>query len=126
MGTANPSDADTLLRIVRGELPLAALTTIGITLRIEQDRCRVENPNRVHVRATVPDLARGVLAHRHDPATLRDWALFIQAADIEVDAPRHPADRILLEALWSAASLTPISPETLAALEQVVCEGTSS
>lgn len=116
------TELDLLLRVIRGELPLRSLGAIGVTVCIEGSRCRVDNPRGLQPQARVPDLAQGVLAHRHDPVALREWALFIQAADIEVDAPRHPAERAVLAALWDAACLNPLGAETVAALERAARE----
>ena len=56
---------------------------------------------------------------RSDPTALRKWALFIQAADFEIAAEDDLPGETVREALWDAAFLTPLSRETVAALESI-------
>ena len=114
--------SDKLIRFVRGELPVESLADIGIRLNLENDSCRVDNPAGIVAQADAPDLAAGMLAHRDDPDKLREWAMFIQAADIELAADDHPHGEVVLDALWDAAFRTSLSPETIAILREIVRE----
>ncbi len=115
-------EADKLSRIVRGDAPLEALEEIGITCHLEDDRCRVDNPRRIAISADARDIARGLLAHHVDLESLRRWAMFIEAADIEITAEAHPLGEIVLNALWDAAFLKPLDDETVKTLQTIVQE----
>jgi hypothetical protein len=81
--------------------------------------CSVQNPRHVELTADVHDLARGLLAHRSDPTALREWALFICASDVDVQAEGHPAGETVLGVLWDASFGNPIAPDVMAFLEDL-------
>jgi hypothetical protein len=118
--TAGTGTYQEVLRgIVRGERPLADLAAVGVSMRRDGASCSVPNPRRVEVTVDVHDLAQGLLAHRSDPAALRDWALFIYASDVDGEAEGHPAGETVLGALWDASFGNPIAPDVAALLEDL-------
>jgi hypothetical protein len=119
MNTGTAVEQETIRQILRGERPLADLALVDMSLRIEGDRIQVENPRRLGATADIRDLARGFLTYLHDPPALRRWALFLQAADFELDLERQPAGDQVLSAMWEASFGNPITAETLATLRQI-------
>ena len=122
MTTITSVEADTLAKVVRGESPLEALHTIGMKCHLEDNRCWVDNPRAIAISADALDLARGLLAYHADPILLRRWAMFIEAADVEITADAHPLGEIVLNALWDAAFLNPLEPGTVKTLQAIVQE----
>jgi hypothetical protein len=118
--TRETADEQLLLQIVPGELPLTTLSSLGMSWHREGSRCWVENPQQISATVQAEDLARGLLAHRSNPQALREWALFIQAADLDLDLEGHPAEEWLVQALWGAAFLEPPPEEVVQELEHLV------
>jgi hypothetical protein len=107
MTNVTPVAAQVLRQVIRGELPLGDLTGIGIKLTKHDvdgaSAIRVKGPPELQVSVSVEDLARGLLALRHDAAALRDWALFFQAFDgLQHDAETHASGEFVLETIWDA------------------------
>lgn len=113
------TDQDTVHQIVRGERPLADLRLVGMSLRRSGDAWAVENPRGVSAVVGVPDLARGLLAHRSDPEALRAWAMFIQASDLDLDVEGRPGGELVLAAVWDAAFANPPGEELARKLERL-------
>jgi len=108
-----------ILQVVRGERPWSDLSALGITMRLEGNRCAVQNPHGHDASADVHDLAKGLLAHLSKPASLRESALFVNAADVDQAVEDHPASDTVLDALWDAGFGNPIRPDVVRVLEEL-------
>jgi hypothetical protein len=113
------TEQETVRQIVRGQRPLTDLALAGMLLRVEGTRCQVDNPRRVETAVDVRDVAQGFLSYLHDPVALRLWALFLQAADVDLETGGSPEADTVLTALWDAAFGNPIAAETIAALRRI-------
>jgi hypothetical protein len=108
----NGSDDNIVLTIIRGQQPIAALATAGVTMSFRaadpEGKSRqiiITQDRPFGVQATVADIAAGLIRHISNPDELSDWATFLLAADWIDFEPleRHPDGDILLEALWNAS-----------------------
>ncbi|HYV35685.1 MAG TPA: hypothetical protein VE988_08270 [Gemmataceae bacterium] len=112
------SPAQALREVLRGERPLNDLNDIGMCFHIEQTadgtRCWVDNPQQITVIASLADLAHGLLALLHDPSALREWALFVNASDVDFDPEGQTAGEALLEAIHDASFGNRIESRVLA------------
>ena len=115
-------EADVLSKVIRGETSLEALEEIGMICHLEDSRCWVDNPLQITVSADLHDIASGLLAHRDDPASLRRWALFIEAADVEISTDAHAHREVVLNALWDAAFLNSLDAGCIRILKTIVQE----
>jgi hypothetical protein len=122
MATAGDQESALLRDVVRGERPLGDLARAGLSLLRNGNACRVENPRGVSTSADAADLAAGILAHRNDLESLREWAMFVTCSDVEVTAERHPDGETVLGALWDASFGNPISPDVFEVLKHVAGE----
>lgn len=122
MNASTATDQNLLREIVRGKRPLRHLQILGMRLELQGNHCRVANPRHISTSVDVHDLAMGLVTYLSDPEALREWALFIQAGDVDLDVEDHPAGEAVLKALWDAAFMNPINPlavDTLKQLEKV-------
>ena len=110
---------ETILQVVRGERPWTDLRALGIDIRLEGDRCQVENPQHLEAVAYVHDLARGLLAHRQDPRALREWAFVMEAVDVDLDVEHHSAGDLVRNALWDASFGNPIAADVWQTIEEL-------
>lgn len=104
------------LSVIRGELPLGALSGIGIEISCRENSCKLDSKViGVLVTPLITDLAQGFLTYQDSGKKLRLWAFFIlgeSAVDLsEVEA--HPQGNALIEALWDASSSGEISSHTI-------------
>jgi hypothetical protein len=113
------TDAEQLRRIVRGEQPLTDLSSLAMSVHLEDNRCTVENPRRIAVSVSIHDLAHGLLTYLHDARALREWAMFLHAADLDLAVEDHSSGELVLNALWDAAFMNPIADSVVNALEQL-------
>lgn len=120
MTSITAAESDMLSKVVRGESPLEALEAIGMKCHLEGNRCWVDNPRQITASADTRDLACGLLAYRADPILLRRWAMFIEAADIEISAEEHPFGDVVLNALWDAAFSKVLDADTIKTLQSIV------
>jgi hypothetical protein len=121
MRAGTTAEQQTLRQIVRGERPLRDLENIGMSWRREGSRCHVDNPRGISAVADVHDLAHGLQTYLPSPEQLRDWALFVNAADVDLEVENHPDGETVLNALWDASFANPIDPkvrETIKRLAQ--------
>jgi hypothetical protein len=91
-------------------------------MQMDGSRCSVKNPRNLSLTADVHDLVCGFLANRNDPQGLREWAMFIQGADVDLEVEDHPDGDVVLDAIWDAAFLNPIKPEAMKILENLAQE----
>ena len=91
-------------------------------MRLDGGRCSVSNPRKLPLTADIHDLASGFLANRNNPQGLREWAMFIQAADVDLEVEDHPDGDVVLDAIWDAAFVNPIKPEAMKILEKLAQE----
>jgi hypothetical protein len=104
------------LAVIRGEIPLSALSEIGVQVSCQEDGCKLDSKvTEVLSTPLVADLAQGLLTYQADSDNLRLWAFFILAessminlAEIEL----HPQGEVLMEALWDASSFGSINEDT--------------
>ena len=117
MKIRNESNAAGILRqIVRGERPWTELEDIGIHVRANGDGFEIENSQHVTVIVGAEDLSLGILAYRHDPAELREWASMILADAISCDLQlkQTAEEQDLLSSLWDVSFGKGLSPTALA------------
>jgi hypothetical protein len=92
-----------VLRIVRGEAPISALRSAGVTIT-ETGLVRAKSRIEI-IHPTLDDLAAGLLHHRARKS-LAKWAAFVIRAEfIDIQPERDSADwDALLGAVWDAAA----------------------
>ena len=120
--SAKSQDEETILEFVRGERPWNELQAVGIRIKLDGDRCEVENPRQIIAVANAHDLAQGLLKYLSDREKLRTWAFIVQAASVfvDLDVEQHPNGEVLLDALWNAAHGNPVAEESVQAAEQLI------
>lgn len=98
--------AATLLAVIRGEMPLSALSGIGVQISCQEDSCQLDSKvTGVFVTPLASDLAQGFVTYHTNSLELKLWAFFllgeaaIDFAEVEV----HPQGETLIEALWNAS-----------------------
>jgi hypothetical protein len=96
-----------ILAVIKGEMPLSALTDVGIQVHWEDGSYKlVSEIMPVVITPTASDLASGLLTYRASPAELRLWAFFLLAESGGVDlveVESHPQGDLLINALWDAS-----------------------
>ena len=123
MTAATITDRETLRQIVRGERHLSDLPALGMTMKMVENRVAVDNPRKVVTAVGIQDLAKGLLTNLGDQVRLREWALFIQAADVDFDLEGEPQGEAILAALWDAAFGNPLEPELPELLQRLASNG---
>jgi hypothetical protein len=100
MKSTMTDDQETIRQMVRGEIPWTQLKAIGISIVLEGNRCKIENPRGIVARANVHDLAKGLLAYLNNPVELRQWAYLLEASStfLDLDVEDHPAGEQMLRA----------------------------
>lgn len=108
-----------VLAVVRGELALDNLDTIGVSVVITDTPdgkvCKVQSKIPIVVDVTIADIAKGLLALRFSQHELMNWAVFIFAADV-IDMEQvheHSQGEIVLNALWVAAFEGEVTRDTV-------------
>src|SRR6266404_9657425 len=79
MKSTMTDDQETIRQMVRGEIPWTQLKAIGISIDLEGNRCKIENPRGIVAKADVHDLAKGLLSYLNNVAELRQWACLLEA-----------------------------------------------
>ena len=126
MSVETTTDRDTLRQIVRGDRSLADLSALGMTLKLANNRSSIDNPRKISTRVDIHDVAHGLVANLKDPERLREWALFLNAADVDFDFEGHPLGERVLTALWDASFQNPIAPSVLEVLESLAKHGSEA
>jgi hypothetical protein len=113
MKSTSAEDQEIVRRMVRGEIPWTQLKVIGISIDLEDGRCKIENPKGIVAKADVHDLAKGLLSYLHHPGKLREWAYLMEAGStfLDLDVEDHPSGEPLMQALWKASFGEPISED---------------
>lgn len=119
-----PRFSDVVLGVIRSELPVATLETVGIRLVLKEGHYELKSQGGLEVvTPSVLDLARGMLAHLAHPTELKPWAFFVLgesgAIDLE-EVESHPQGELLISALWDASFEGKISDDALRAAENLV------
>ena len=113
MKSPRTDDQETIRQMVRGEIPWTQLKAIGISIDLEGNRCKIENPRGIVAKADVHDLAKGLLSYLNNAAELRRWAYLLEAGStfLDLDVEDHPSGDQMLQALWKASFGEPISED---------------
>jgi hypothetical protein len=112
----NNMNANAILAIIRGEMPLSVLPELGIEITCHEGNFKLRSsPSSVIVKPSISDIARGILAHQLNRSDLRAWAFFVLGeADIDLEKiESDPQGEMLVEALWEASSTGEIRQEVL-------------
>ena len=108
--------ADTILAVIRGEMPLSILPELGVEIVKEEGRLELKSgPSEVIVKPSVSDIAGGLITHRLNPDDLMTWAFFVlSASDINFEKVElHPQGELLIKALWDASFEGEVSQDVL-------------
>lgn len=101
------AEASELIRaFVRGERSWRALEKAGVYIELRGDEYEIDNPWQLVVKASLRDIAQGLLAHRISNDQLRHWAGIILAGSSFLDLSEFETTsegNILLSAIWDAA-----------------------
>ena len=119
MSAATHEEQTAILNVVRGSRPWKDLSAFGVVMRLDGDRCTLDNPRHITATVSPADLAQGFARLHHDPTALREWAFLVEAMDVDLAMDEHPAGEMLLEALWDASFGNPIHPKQLDAILQI-------
>src|SRR5207248_5806034 len=121
MKSPRTDDQETIRQMVRGEIPWTQLRAIGISIDLEGNRCKIENPRGTVAKADIHDLAKGLLSYLHNPAGLRQWAYLLEASSafLDLDVESHPSGDQMLQVLWKASFGESISEEEKKLVEQL-------
>lgn len=114
--------AQRILEIVRGERPLHELAAAGIEIRQNGNSQELYNPNGIVVMPDVVDVAKGLLAFRFEPETLRTWASLVLSGSAFIDLTALDSTslgEILLNALWDASFSGSVSLEAFEAAREL-------
>jgi hypothetical protein len=124
---------DLILKVVRGERPLADLRAAGVTLRFrdidEEGKSReiVVKPHHdpaLVVAPTAVDLAKGLLCYQDRPQDLKNWGSFVLGADLIDLEPLEsdPQGDFFLDGVWDASFEGHLSERAVQAAERLVAE----
>jgi hypothetical protein len=112
---------DTILAVVRGELPLLCLDDAGIHAVVKEHSYEEQLEVPVEVTPSLDDVAHGLSVYRNQADELRQWALFMMATEAIDFAKMHDDARgeELINALWDAGFGRGIPHQMLEHLEQM-------
>ena len=121
--------SEIILGVIRRELPLSALSQIGIDIKVEAGSYKLESTTfDVAVRPTTFDLALGILNFtRCQKDELSKWAFFILGECGAIDLDRIESDphgEVLIEALWDFSFRGEIRSEIVALAERIKLDHT--
>jgi len=107
---------ETIREFVRGERDWGVLTSLGVSVELNDSSLRLEEPPNLPIyEASVVDVATGFLAQWARGRTLQAWARILLGTGM-VDLAcleDHREGELLLEAVWSGAEGAEFSDETL-------------
>jgi hypothetical protein len=97
-----------VLAIVRGEMPINAVTEIGVDISSEDGFYKLNSGNfDVTVAPTASDVSLGILRYSSEnKSDIRKWAFFLLAESGAIDLSAiesHPQGETLIGALWDAS-----------------------
>ena len=106
------------LAVVRGEMPLDALTKLGIDIDSQDGFYKLKSGRfDVTVTPSASDVALGILRYSSgNKNDLRKWAFFMLAESGALDlsaVESHPQGELLISALWDASFEGHVSSETI-------------
>lgn len=111
-----------VLAVIRGELPLSALEDAGVRFALESQgsgkadrQIKVNAAIAIIVKPSPSDIARGLLAYKHEPEQFQTWATFVLGASELIDLEgldQWPEGDEILSGLWDASFEGYIKPET--------------
>src|SRR5437868_4421911 len=109
---------DLTLAIVRGEVPLDALTKIGVDIDSENGFYKLKSGNfDITVTPSAYDVGLGILQYSSgNKNDIRKWAFFLLAESGAIDlsvVESHPQGETLISALWDASFEGHIGDETI-------------
>ncbi len=120
------NEEQVILAVVRGELALNKLDTVGVFVVIIDSPggkvCKVQSRTPIVVNITVVDIAKGLLALRFSQHELMNWAVFIFATDV-IDMEQvheHAQSEIVLDALWVAAFEGEVRKDAVDVLDNLI------
>jgi hypothetical protein len=113
------NERETLRQIVRGDKPLDDLQSLGMKIELSNEGRLLRASHAISATADVHDLAKGFLTYRDDPDKLKEWAFFVEAADLDLDVSNHPAGETLQNALWKASFGESLDPSVIRIIEQL-------
>lgn len=107
-----------MLAVVRGELPVEAVTKIGIDIENENGFYKLKSGSfDVAVRPTASDVALGILQYSsRNKNDVRKWAFFLLGESGAIDfsaLESHAQGELLMSALWDASFEGRVSSETI-------------
>jgi hypothetical protein len=107
-----------VLAVVRGEMPVDAVSRLGIDIDYEDGFYKLKSGNfDVTVRPSASDVAVGIFRYRSgNKNDVRKWAFFLLAESGAIDfslLESHPQGDALINALWDASFEGRISNETI-------------
>ncbi len=95
-----------LTEVIRGKLPLTALSEGGIQVKFFGNICQVETETPLVYHPSSSELKAGLKYYESHPEELKKWAGFILSASPILDLDKiesNEADEQLIEMLWSAS-----------------------
>jgi hypothetical protein len=112
---------DTVLAVIRGELPLLSLNDAGIHTVVKEQGYeeRLEGP--IEVTPSVEDVVHGLQAYWNQANELRQWALFLMSTEAVDFTKMHddPRGEDLIKALWDVSFGRNLDRRVLERLEQM-------
>lgn len=106
MGAFEPASGvvRAVLEAVRGLRGWDALTSIGITVKVGEAGCEIDNPLQQVVRVSPRDVAEGLVRLSGDPRALQRWASVLLAGStfLDLQLEDDPYGQALLDGLWDA------------------------
>jgi hypothetical protein len=115
--------ADTILAIIRGDIPLSTLSEVGVEIVKEEDGLKLKSsPSEVIVMPSASDIAKGFITYRLNPDDLKIWAFFVLgASDIDFEKVElHSQGELLIKGLWDASFEGEVSQDVLRTADSLV------
>jgi len=106
---------DVILKVVRGELPLSTLESVGVHATFGEDSYQEHTDAPLEVDPAASDIASGLVTYSRDPGMLKRWAQFMMGTNV-ISLERinnHPQADLILSALWDASFAKPFNQEVL-------------
>ena len=116
--------AEVVLGVIRGEVSIDRLSTIGIKIDSNDGLYELESGNfNTTVTPSVYDVALGLLRYSSRKRNaVRSWSFFLLAECGAIDlvaVESHPQGELLIRALWDASFEGRITSEVVAAAEAI-------
>jgi hypothetical protein len=97
--------AQVALEAVRGLRDWDALASIGITVKVGENECEIENPSGQVITVSPSDVAEGFVRLSADPSALKRWASVLLSGSgfLDLKLENDQYGQVLLEGLWDAS-----------------------